>query len=164
MIVYGIVNGKKRNLTKRIRVSNVSNRIFMRAPDCQKSVLSPRIKICKMKWKFRKDDPDFNPSVPHGHSLDGKYKLELWTGNIIEVSNNTVKKVAKKQDMINLYNYPGFVDFVEECRKAYQELNPRFNLQPLKYPAGFICNRVKKCNRSKYKYDGIIVELSVISL
>ena len=97
----------------------------------------PKIPIKNINWEFRKGDDDYRPSVPHGHSLegkkaDGKYKLELWTGNIYEESTGKLYGVAKKKDMVLLYKDIEFKKFVDECRKIYQQKNPKFKLPPLK--------------------------------
>lgn len=41
------------------------------------TMLRPNVPVKKMYWEFHKGDNDNWPSVPHGHSLDGKYKLEI---------------------------------------------------------------------------------------
>ena len=97
----------------------------------------PRIPIKKIYWEFRKGDADYRPCVPHGHSLegdksDGKYKLELWTGNIYEEGTQKLYGVAKKRDMLLLFNNCDFREFVNECREFYQQNNPDFKLPPLK--------------------------------
>ena len=118
--------------------------------------LRPKVAVKKMYWEFHKGDDDYYPSVPHGHSLDGKsldgkYKLKLWTGEIIEVSTGKHVMTAKKRDMQALYNYPGFKEFVEECRKEYTSRNPGIALAPL--PKGKIVRDI----RSRKQYKGKMV-------
>ncbi len=36
----------------------------------------PKIPIKNINWEFRKGDDDYRPSVPHGHSLEGKKLTE----------------------------------------------------------------------------------------
>ena len=102
----------------------------------------PRTPIKKIFWEFRKGDDDYRPCVPHGHSLegdkaDGKYKLELWTGNIYEEGTQKLHGVAKKKDILLLFNNPEFREFVNECRELYQQKNPKFKLPPLKTNSRF---------------------------
>lgn len=104
--------------------------------------LRPGVSIKGMYWEFHKGDNDYNPSVPHGHSLNGLYKLQLWSGNIYEIRSGKLKYKAKKKDMNALYNYPGFLDFVEECRKEYTVRNPAIVLPELS-------NRLFKKKRRK---------------
>ena len=105
-------------------------------PVAQKWNLRPRVPVNKIYWEFHKGDADFNPSVPHGHSLngkslDGKYKLELWSGKIYDQSTGELKGVAKPKDMLRLYQTDGFQDFVSECRAEYAKNNPHMQLPPL---------------------------------
>ena len=98
--------------------------------------LRPRIQVNKIYWEFHKGDADFNPSVPHGHSLngkslDGKYKLELWSGKIYSQSTGELIGIAKPKDMLRLYHSDGFQDFVNECRAEYAKNNPHMQLPPL---------------------------------
>ena len=98
--------------------------------------LRPRGPVNKIYWEFHKGDADFNPSVPHGHSLegkslDGKYKLELWLGRIYDQSTGEMKGTAKPKDMLRLYRSDGFQDFVNECRAEYAKNNPHMQLPPL---------------------------------
>ena len=92
-------------------------------------MLIPRVKVKKMYWEFHKGDADYNPSVPHGHSKDGKYKLELWSGKIYE--DNRLVGYAKKKEMDALKKVKGFLEFVDECRQIYQERHPTITLKPL---------------------------------
>ena len=90
----------------------------------------------KVYWEFHKGDADFNPSIPHGHSLegkslDGKYKLELWSGRIYSQSTGELIGLAKPKDMLRLYHSDGFQDFVNECRAEYTKNNPYMQLPPL---------------------------------
>ena len=98
--------------------------------------LRPRVQVNKIYWEFHKGDADFNPSVPHGHSLegkslDGKYKLELWSGKIYYQSTSELIGIAKPKDMLRLYHSDCFQDFVIECRAEYAENNPHMQLPPL---------------------------------
>lgn len=58
----------------------------------------PKYSIHRMKWKFNPYDPDFSPSVPHGHSIDPVrgYKLNPFTGDVYDPKGRTVGKADKK--------------------------------------------------------------------
>lgn len=113
-------------------------------------MLRPRIPIKKIYWEFHKGDHEFNPSLPHGHSLDGRYKLELWSGCIYEVSTGKVCGTAKSKDMERLFRHPGFQEFVIECRDEYEVLFPAVSLPPLSSNQGFyVCNVRKKHIRTR---------------
>lgn len=94
-------------------------------------MFSPHIPIKKMYWIFHKGDSDFNPSVPHGHSIDNRYKLELWSGAVYSTSTNKKCGTASRKDMLKLRNYTGFAKFVEECRQEYRMRFPTIHLAPL---------------------------------
>ena len=96
-------------------------------------MLAPKTKVKGMFWEFHKGDNDDHPSVPHGHSQDGKYKLQLWNGLIYEIQTGQVRYKAKRKEMTALYNYPGFLDFVNECRAEYVNRNPAIKLPELLY-------------------------------
>ena len=102
----------------------MKNKILSVGPKTRTTLLRPKTKVHGMLWTFHKTDDDNWPSVPHGHSIDGKYKLELWSGNIYEISTRQLVFRARKKDMKNLIAYPGFLEFVKECRKEYKHRNP----------------------------------------
>lgn len=95
------------------------------------TMLRPNVPVKKMYWEFHKGDNDNFPSVPHGHSLDGKYKLEIWSGKIYNIQSGKSEFIAKKKDMKALQNYPGFVEFIKECREDYRARNPAIVLPKL---------------------------------
>lgn len=111
----------------------IKRRTKSRRHTISQTMLTPKQKIGGMYWVFHKGDNDDHPSVPHGHSIDGKYKLELWNGNIFNIQTGKIKFKAKKKDMTALYNLPGFLEFVNECREAYRERNPAIVLPTLTY-------------------------------
>ena len=107
----------------------------------------PKVSIKKMYWEFHKGDEDYNPSVPHGHALDGKYKLELWSGKIYEIATGEVYAVAKAKDMRKLYVYDGFQEFVDMCRNTYIEHHPGFILPDLTPNKGFSVAKQKRLRK-----------------
>ena len=63
------------------------------------TLLFPKVRVKGMSWVFHKGDDDYRPSVPHGHSTDNLYRLQLWTGNIYEAQTGKLKYKAKKKDI-----------------------------------------------------------------
>ncbi len=86
----------------------------------------PQYKIANMMWDFHKYDDDDKPSVPHGHSLDGKYKLSIWDGTVYEIKDKKLIKVgtAKKADMKSLFDNKKFHAFVDEEQEWYRKAHP----------------------------------------
>ena len=121
-------------------------------------MLRPRLKVKKMYWEFHKGDADFNPTVPHGHSLDGKYKLELWSGKIYEVSTGKLCAMAKGKEMKTLYDLRGFVSFVEECRSEYERTHPDFIIPQLTVNSQFTADkRYTLCKKRNSRKQYLIV-------
>ena len=73
---------------KQIHARKIKDRIIM---------LRPKLPIKNMYWEFHKNDDDYWPSVPHGHSLDGNYKLEIWSGNIYNLHTGKLEYKAKQK-------------------------------------------------------------------
>lgn len=90
--------------------------------------------LANMKWEFHKADADCNPSVPHGHSLEGKYKLSIWDGTVYKIESGKLIECgkAKRKEMKALQKNAKFRDFVLESRKWYMENYPLIQLSPLK--------------------------------
>ena len=82
------------------------------------------------------NDDDFLPSVPHAHSLDGNYKLELWSGDITNAKGKVTMHATKK-DMMKLYNDPRIREYVDACRESYKERHPGRMLKELSKPRGY---------------------------
>lgn len=87
----------------------------------------PNFKIFKMNWDFHKFDDDPSPSVPHGHSIDNKYRLSIWDGEVYEKKDGKLNRVgkAKKKDLEDLRKDIKFQAFVLEARDWYEK-NHRF--------------------------------------
>lgn len=135
---------------KRIKIRKRRQKIEM---------LRPKSKVKKMYWEFHKGDADINPSVPHGHSLDGKYKLELWSGAIYEISTGKLWGTAKMKEMSTLYRLPGFREFVMECRDEYVKLHPGMTLPPLSANSGFTATLRTKAHYGFKKRKKFLVVL-----
>lgn len=93
-------------------------------------VLKTRTKIWNMIWDFHKGDDDMNPSVPHGHSIDGKYKIELWSGTVYDRRTKKVIGKALRKEIEDLYNNPSFLFFVKEVRESYLQRHPHIRQLP----------------------------------
>ena len=136
-------------------------RVILKSSMFRHDLLRPKTQVKKMYWDFHKGDSDYNPTVPHGHSLDGKYKLELWSGKIYDVSSGKVHGIAKSKEMKILYAYPGFREFVEECREEYRRIYPAVKLPPLTPCNGFITAQTKKSVRPLKKRDRLIFRINI---
>lgn len=123
-----------------------------------RNLLAPRTKVKKLYWEFHKGDADYRPSVPHGHSLDGKYKLELWSGEIYDCRTGKKVMQAKEKDMLALSRENGFADFVNECRAEYLKLHPGVSLQPL---SGNIVAKKQRVFSKRSKKEKYLVCLEV---
>jgi len=126
-------------------------KIELKTMPYKRSLRSPRLQVKGVIWNFHKLDPDPYPSVPHGHSQDEKYKLELWTGNIINIQTGKRCGKAPDKEMKQLYNYPGFTDFVDICRDEYRKVYPQNPIKELTLPRkwGVVSrhvNTIKQCD------------------
>lgn len=106
-------------------------------------MLRPKLPIKNMYWEFHKNDDDYWPSVPHGHSLDGNYKLEIWSGNIYNIHTGKLEYKAKKKEMQKLQQYDNFQEFVSECREEYVKRNPSIRIPELKLKSRSYVHRRK---------------------
>ena len=96
---------------EKIRVKNIH----------RMTCLHPKVIVCRRRWIFRKYDLDPFPSIPHGHSEDNKYKLNIDTGEIVDKQGHHVGQVSKKE-LNSLLEVPNFKDFVKEAKKYHEEL------------------------------------------
>lgn len=84
----------------------------------------PNYKLYNEIWNMRLDDPDHFPSVPHGHSLSNRYKLNVWNGEVF--NRQTGKKVGKvpKKELRRLHQDDDFLDFARITIKTHHEIFP----------------------------------------
>lgn len=103
-----------------------------KAPPPRHTLYRPAYKILKMLWVFHKGDADCNPSVPHGHSVEGNYRLSLWDGTVYKKHAGKLKLAgtAKPKEMLALFTDSKFQQFVNETRNHYESNNP--SCQPLR--------------------------------
>ena len=84
----------------------------------------PRITIYRMIWSFNKYDDDDWPSVPHGHSQDKKYKLNVWTGEVFDrITKKTIGKASKKE-LSMLHGDSQFKRFAKETIQWHHKEHP----------------------------------------
>lgn len=76
-------------------------------------------KLNKADWYFKISDHDINPSFPHLHSKDGKYKMNIYNGNIHRAKDKRVISTLSDDDFIKLWNYQKFREEVIKIRKTY---------------------------------------------
>lgn len=81
------------------------------------------------KWEFRKGDPDFWPSVPHGHlNSKDKIKLDAYLGFTYDVSNNDKRlKRETKVFICDLWNQERFRKFAIETIDHFISGHPYFH-------------------------------------
>ena len=82
--------------------------------------------IKRMRWYFHEYDPDDKPSVPHGHSYEGNYKLNPWTGEVYEVINKKLifRGKAKDKELATLLENEDFIQFAQKEKEWYKQEYP----------------------------------------
>lgn len=80
----------------------------------------PKEQIYSCLWEFHSYDADPSPSVPHGHSLDGKLKLSIWDGSVYDVRTRKRVGCATKKEMRKLQANSKFKLFVAAEREWYR--------------------------------------------
>jgi hypothetical protein len=115
----------------------------------------PKLKLYKLLWEFHVYDEDFFPSVPHGHSIDGKrrYKLDIYCGNVYDINDNVIGK-ADEKSLHGLHRDPRFTNLVIEAIKYYNSLNPRVPIEESKL---LMDNRV---SYNRYIFTGYLKKAS----
>ena len=99
----------------------------------------PARKYYGMLWEFHLADADNRPSVPHGHSKDGKYKLDPWTGIVYRINGGQLIECGKAKDITKLWDDKRFTSF---ARKAIDWYNKEFPYFPLEYPEQLVRSAV----------------------
>lgn len=85
------------------------------------------------KWNFIKGDPDFFPSIPHGHSKKNKtVKLDSYLGYIYTTSKTNSNKELNvgredREFIIKLWNNNKFRRFAIDTINFYLHKYPKFN-------------------------------------
>ena len=102
-------------------------------------VYSPPFNIGGEKWEFHKNDEDPCPSVPHGHSRDGKRKLDIVTGYIYDVRTNKILRKANRKELAKLKTDYKFRIFARETLEIFINTNP---IKDFNYPEWILINIV----------------------
>jgi len=150
------------------RISKIRGKLVRRSSNLRKEVeifnYRPKEKIFNIKWEFHKTDADDKPCVPHGHSLDGQYKLSIWDGSVYKINGGQLvrKGKADKSEMIKLVSNPEFLKFVNEARDWYQNEYPYKPLKPLANGEIAPQNSVQlKRSQRESKQETFVVEVPV---
>lgn len=99
---------------------------YIRIHKSQFDMYRPKYTLFKMKWDFHKTDDDCNPSVPHGHSVDGRYKMSIWDGKVYDVRTRKLCGSITRKEIENLHNDAVFMKFVDESREWYKSTHPHY--------------------------------------
>lgn len=86
----------------------------------------PQYQLHSLIWTFNAYDPDFYPSVPHGHS--GKYKLNVYTGAIIDTTTKLIVGFLDKKEMKRLFSDIKFLELEKKAKQYYLTMNPGASL------------------------------------
>ena len=78
-----------------------------------------KFKLDKKDWYFRKSDTDINPSFPHLHSKDHKYKMNVYTGDIYLKNEKKPFTTISDKEHKQLWSDTKFITDVKQIRKNY---------------------------------------------
>lgn len=92
------------------------------------SFLTSAAGILGAKWLFRKGDPDWFPSIPHGHLLRrDKIKLDAYRGYTFDTRHaNAPLKREPRAYVINLWNTEAFRIFAADALRHFIANNDDF--------------------------------------
>ncbi|RYF86207.1 MAG: hypothetical protein EON98_04365 [Chitinophagaceae bacterium] len=84
------------------------------------------------KWAIRAGDPDYFPSIPHGHSVkNDKIKLDCYLGYIYNVADNAKKRNVIDREhrtyIIDLWNDDSFRTVAMRAIDWYMDTFPLYN-------------------------------------
>ncbi|OXM83691.1 hypothetical protein [Paenibacillus rigui] len=82
----------------------------------------------KYKWNFRAGDPDFFPSIPHGHNyMNINIKLDPYRGEVFDILHDKQLKSEDRKFIIQLWNDDEFRDVARKAINHYAtNVNPGF--------------------------------------
>ena len=118
-------------------------------------------RVYRMKWAFHPQDADFRPSVPHGHSVEGNYRLNPWSGEVYLKQAGALipSGHAKESEMRRLRANAMFKKFASQAIEWYHSNYPQI---PLDYiPENFRYFHSSKTNRRSKCEKGFICVLRV---
>ena len=124
---------------KKVRISYKKKRInrtmsiYEIGVECyfSKSAYKTPFKLKKMYWYDELADADmFTPSCPHLHSVDGKYKLNVYDGTLYDIRlKKTIRnKRVNDEELKKLWGDAGFLQFATKMRELYFEKYPHSQL------------------------------------
>lgn len=96
-----------------------------------KSVYKTPFKMKKQVWFDEYADADpFTPSCPHLHSSDGKYKLNVYNGEMYDIRTKKIArdKYISEDELKILWSDPRFLLFAKKMREMYYEKFPNSKL------------------------------------
>lgn len=125
-----------------------------------------------VKWEIHKHAPDINqPSCPHMHAIGKPWKLDLYTGIIIDCNTGIIIGMIKPRELLAIWRAKGVLKIIIAERALYEELHQK---DPIRYPElpPLLINpsETQKTKTKKLRYrrntttiqksDSIIVELT----
>lgn len=90
-------------------------------------------KLNKKEWYFKKSDEDINPSFPHLHTTDKKYKMNIYTGDIYLKKQKIPFSCITDEEHRKLWSDSKFLNDVKEMRKSYVYGEEKLPLIPYSY-------------------------------
>ena len=78
-----------------------------------------KFKLDNKYWYFHKGDNDINPSYPHLHSKDNKYKMNIYIGDIYLIKQKNPFATLSDKEHKKLWADTKFVNYVIQIRKNY---------------------------------------------
>jgi hypothetical protein len=126
MGIYGIIVKNRERIINRSTkgwIVSLARRSFKRFPILNPKNIRPRVKVRDMLWEFHLADDDFWPSIPHGHSLEGPYKLCLDTYNVYDIRTRKIYGRSKEKEIKKLFEDEKFCQFVVDAKRIYEERN-----------------------------------------
>lgn len=82
-------------------------------------------------WRFHEADPDFFPSIPHGHAVQNQDKLDVYRGSIFR-GDHPIGKEPRRL-LVVLWNDSKFRDYARRVILWYQTVYPNF-VWPVPHP------------------------------
>lgn len=145
-----------RNKKKRIEERGIFVTGLYVSTEYARGLYQTPFQMKKTLWYDELADPDpYFPSCPHLHSMDNRYKLNVYTGEIYSVSNKALvkDKKVKGKELERLWDEPSFRNFAERMRNLHIEKSPSLVLP--KIPT-FTSRKkrmlIKKLSLIKYGY------------
>lgn len=124
---------KKTRISYNQKQTNQQVNLYVIGVECQfrKSLYKTPFKLKKMIWYDEIADSDmFTPSCPHLHSIDGKYKLNVYTGELYDIRLKKIirDKRVNNDELKELWSESKFLQFAMKMRQLYFEKYPQSQL------------------------------------